>query len=117
MIDIEILKQKIVSLEEIAVEIEKNMNELFKNAKLSFDPPFLTITPFPSPFNELHRETRRKYQIWYSSALVLIEETIPEKIKEFSDLYDKPSHYGGEGVSNIIRFDKTFVDQSYVKKF
>lgn len=114
MADIEILKRNVDNLEKLATEIEKNMDELFAGAKL-YSPVlqgYFHIEPFLSPLKELHRDTIRNYQKWYSMASTLIQDILPEKMKEFTSLYDKQGYHGGEGVFNLVRFDRTFTDTS-----
>lgn len=109
MTDLEILKIKIDSLEKLAIEIEDNVNQLFASAKFSviYD-NVLEIDSFVAPLNTLHRDTIRKYQSWYSMSLTLISDIIPEKVNEFTSLYEKQGYWGGEGVFDLVRFNRHF---------
>jgi len=118
MSDIEILKRNIESLENLAIEIENNVNQLFTSGNFSsYNERSRKIEPFQSPLKELHRETIRKYQSWYSVALTLISDNIPEKEKEFTSLYEKPGYWGGEGVFDLVRFDRSFPIDKDEKSF
>jgi hypothetical protein len=111
MTDLDILRQNIDSLEKLATEIEDNINQLYAAAKfLPATEDSRRIEPFPSPLKELHRDTVRKYQSWYSVAITLISDIILDKLKEFTALYDKQGYWGGEGVFNLVRFDRYFAN-------
>jgi hypothetical protein len=113
MIDKNILIQQIDSLEKLADKIEKNMEILTKSAKLKvtdFSP--YKIEEFQSPYKELNRETIRDYQKWYSMSLVLIVDIFPEKEAEFKVHYSKHGYYGGEGVFELVQFDR-YYDTAY----
>jgi hypothetical protein len=109
MIDLKILQQKIDSLEELANKIEKNMEILTNSAKLNInDSTHNKIRQFPSPLKELNRDTIRDYQKWYSMSLILINDIIPEKETEFKLHYSQKGYYGGEGVFELIQFDRYY---------
>jgi hypothetical protein len=112
--DEKILISTIDSLEETALEIERNMEQLFGSAEVEVNK--VRLKPFNPTLKELHRETIRKYQQWYSSSLHLITQYLPEKAVEFSKLYSVHEYHGGEGVFDLVCFDHLFRDREDLER-
>lgn len=90
MSNLDMLKRKVIELENLADEIEQLGTELLQNALLiqKTHPVRLEWDIPTSDVRSIQREAIRKYQRWYNLAYQLINEYIPEKENEFIECYE-----------------------------
>lgn len=121
MIDKEMIKQKIQSLEVKAEAIEKRMTHLINNINIipdheliaggtPWDPPvYLNKSKFGESFSEISQFQRsliRDYNEWYHQAITLINLYCPDKEKEFRDYYQGIG--SSSGIQQILNLTAEF---------
>jgi hypothetical protein len=94
MIDSSIIKNEIDKLENIAVDIEKDMKFLVDESKVNPSPTNYYGNTYSYYFLQIsgevwtrQREALKKYENWFSMSLIFIKDYIPEKESAFSKLY------------------------------
>lgn len=112
MIDIEIIKREIDSLEELACNIEENTVKLLEETPLIYNP---VSGPFPknnwqtlADYQKAsQRDTIRKYQSYYSRGMKFIKEFQPEREGEFCECYESKDNLGKEGIMDFLQFRRS----------
>jgi len=83
------INKKISKLEELTTEIEENGIHVMRNVSLTCENPGFCKWGVPSDEIKLiQRKAIKSYQNWYSGAMILVKEYLPERVTEFTSNYE-----------------------------